>query len=495
MESIKFALMNSIFLSIRTHSNAWITAVLAFVLFGVVSFTNHILFRTYALDLGLYTNALYDYAHFRFADTSLFLPENKNLLADHFDLYLMLFSPLSWIFKSYTLLIVQCLAVIAGGFGIYFLLNENEQTRPFRIWGMIIFYLFFGTLAALAYDYHSNVISAMALPFFFLMVNRKAWGKAFALLVFMCLGKENVSLFLFFVSLGLFWKYFKWKESRKPLLLFAAFSAVYFLFMVKWVMPTIAGEKDFVHFGKYPVIGGDMTAAIKFMIMHPLEFIRLLFVNHMPEDPTYNNEKVFFYLVFFVAGGWALFVRPWYFVMILPIIIQKELTNQPSTWGCVYQYSIEFAPVVVVALFEVVSRWKFNPSRIGVVLLFFTLSSTVYGLVERSKAWEKERFIFWQRPHFKPHYDLTDVKILMNRIPEDAAVMANSAYVGQLAYRDKCYTLPFVKDSEFILISATESTYPLSVDQTNEFIQALQVDSTWTLLEQRGHAYLFQRKP
>jgi len=360
---------------------------------------------------------------------------------------------------------------------------------------MTMFYLFFGTLAALAYDYHSNVISAMALPFFFLMVNRKSWGKAFALLVFMCLGKENVSLFLFFVSLGLFWKYFKSKESRKYILLFAGFSVVYFLFMVKWVMPTIAGEKDFVHFGKYPVLGGDMTAAIKFMIIHPLEFIRLLFVNHMPEDPTYNNEKVFFYLVLFVAGGWALFVRPWYFVMILPIIIQKELTNQPSTWGCVYQYSIEFAPVVVVAVMEVVSKLKFNSNRVGALLIFFTLSSTVYGLVERSKAWEKERFIFWQKPHFKPHYDLSDVKALMARIPADAAVMANSAYVGQLAYRDKCYTLPFVKDAEFILISSVESTYPLSVDQTNEFIQAIQVDSAWNLVEQRGHVYLFQRKP
>lgn len=487
--------MNSIFLSFRTHSAAWMTGVLAFILFGIVSFTNHIFFRTYALDLGLYTNALYDYAHFRFADTSLFLPENKNLLADHFDLYLMLFSPLSWIFKSYTLLVVQSVAVVIGGFGIYFLLNENENTRSYRVWGMVMFYLFFGTLAALSYDYHSNVISAMVLPFFFLMVNRNAWTKAFALLIFMCLGKENVSLFLLFVSLGLFWKYFKLKESRKYLLLFAVFSLLYFLFMVKWVMPTIAGEKDFVHFGKYPVLGGDMTAAIKFMVMHPLEFIRLLFVNHMPQDPTYNNEKAFFYLVLFVAGGWALFIRPWYFVMVLPIIIQKELTNQPSTWGCVYQYSIEFAPIVVLAVMEVVSKWKFNTNRVGAMLIFFTLSSTVYGMVERSKAWEKERFVFWQKPHFKPHYDLTDVKALMEKIPADAAVMANSAYVGQLAYRDKCYTLPLVKDAEFVLISSVESTYPLSPDETNSLIEALRVDCAWSLVEQRGHVYLFQRNP
>jgi hypothetical protein len=33
------------------------------------------------------------------------------------------------------------------------------------------------------------------------------------------------------------------------------------------------------------------------------------------------------------------------------------------------------------------------------------------------------------------------------------------------------------------------------VEQTNEFIQAIQVDSAWNLVEQRGHVYLFQRKP
>jgi len=486
--------MSSIFLFIRMHSFAWLTAVFACALFGVVSFTNHILFRTYALDLGLYTNALYDYAHFRFADTSLFLPENKNLLADHFDLYLMLFSPLSWIFESYTLLLVQCTAVLIGGFGIYFLLNEKENTRPFRIWGMAMFYLFFGTLAALAYDYHSNVISAMALPFFFLMVERKAWKKAFALLVFMCLGKENVSLFLFFVSLGLCWKYFKSKESRKYTLLFSGFSIVYFLCIVKWVMPTIAGEKDFVHFGKYPILGGDMAAAIKFIIIHPIEFIRLLFINHMPEDIRYANDKIDFFEVLCLAGGWALLVRPYYFLMIIPILIQKELTNQPSTWGCLYQYSIELAPIVVLAVIEVVSKWRMNTNLTGAILLLFTVSSSKFGFEACTKLWEIQRFIFWQEAHFMPDYDFDDVKVLMNKIPSDAALMANSPYVGQLAYRDKCYTLPLVKDSEYILISSTES-HPVSVEQTNQIIEALKVDETWNLIEQRGHVYLFQRKP
>ena len=134
-------------------------------------------------------------------------------------------------------------------------------------------------------------------------------------------------------------------------------------------------------------------------------------------------------------------------------------------------------------------------NRIGALLLFFTVSSTVYAFVERSKSWEKARFIFWQKPHFTPLYDLTGVKILMDRIPADASVMANSAYVGQLAYRDKCYAFPLLKDAEYMLISSTEATYPFTYEQTNEFIQSVQVDSTWQLVEQREHVYLFQRKP
>jgi hypothetical protein len=46
-----------------------------------------------------------------------------------------------------------------------------------------------------------------------------------------------------------------------------------------------------------------------------------------------------------------------------------------------------------------------------------------------------------------------------------------------------------------MLISSTEATYPVTYEQTNEFIQSVQVDSTWQLVEQRDHVYLFQRKP
>ena len=71
------------------------------VLYALISLVNHYLFKTYALDLGLYTHAMYDYVHFRIDDCSMFKAVPHSILADHFDLYLILLSPLVYVFGSW----------------------------------------------------------------------------------------------------------------------------------------------------------------------------------------------------------------------------------------------------------------------------------------------------------------------------------------------------------------------------------------------------------
>ena len=93
--------------------------VVATIGYSLLSLVNHSLFKTYTLDLGIYTNALFDYAHFRLPDCSMFKSRDMLLLCDHFDLYLVLLSPLVYVFGSWTLLVVQIAAMIFGGIGIY----------------------------------------------------------------------------------------------------------------------------------------------------------------------------------------------------------------------------------------------------------------------------------------------------------------------------------------------------------------------------------------
>ncbi|HEY4799718.1 MAG TPA: DUF2079 domain-containing protein, partial [Bacteroidia bacterium] len=87
--------------------------------YSLLSLVNHYNFRTYAYDLGVQNSALWDYAHFRFNNCTLIQPELKNYLSEHFELFIMLLAPFSFVFGTYTLLIFQIVAVLFGGFGVY----------------------------------------------------------------------------------------------------------------------------------------------------------------------------------------------------------------------------------------------------------------------------------------------------------------------------------------------------------------------------------------
>src|SRR4051812_12664535 len=89
------------------------------IIYCSISLVNHYNYRTYALDLGLFNNELYDYAHFQSNDYGLMKESFSNPLADHFSLVVIIFSPLYWILGSYTMLILQIAFILLGGYGVY----------------------------------------------------------------------------------------------------------------------------------------------------------------------------------------------------------------------------------------------------------------------------------------------------------------------------------------------------------------------------------------
>ena len=99
-------------------------AALIFFVFALIycsiSLVNHYQFRTYALDLGMFNNALYNYSIFNNATFTLDAQgKTMPFLATHFSPITILYTPFFFIFGSYTLLIIQIIAVLLGGLGIY----------------------------------------------------------------------------------------------------------------------------------------------------------------------------------------------------------------------------------------------------------------------------------------------------------------------------------------------------------------------------------------
>jgi len=149
--------------------------------FGVVycsiSLINHYYFRTFSLDLGLYNNAIYDYAHFRWNDYSLLDHLFANPLGDHFALLPILVSPLYWIFGSWTMLVVQIAGILFGGYGLYHFVAQRTESKWLPNLAMIHFFTLWGIYSALSFDFHDNVMAAMFVPWFLHYFDKQSWGK------------------------------------------------------------------------------------------------------------------------------------------------------------------------------------------------------------------------------------------------------------------------------------------------------------------------------
>ncbi len=462
------------------QDNRW-ALILSFVfvsIYSLIVFVNHYCFRTFALDLGVFTNAIYDYSRFQWNDSTVFKYNPENLLSDHFDLYLIIFSPLSYLFGQYTLLIIQIASVVVGAFGVYHYLQFKFNNKRLSILGMLNFYLFFGVFSALSFDYHSNVIAAMIAPWLFYFIARKQYLKYAMLMVLMMIAKETISLWCFFISLGLMIEYRHDKAGLKYLSVLAIVSLSYFLLTIKVIMPSLASTGIYDHF-RYSVLGSDLNTSFKHIITHPFNTIQNLFINHTDQSGL-DWVKTEFYVMALVSGLYCLFFRPAFLVMLISPIFIKMFNDDPTKWSIDCHYSVEFASIITIGAFTFIGSLKKEKLK-----LFLPFIVCLGSLIATIKLMEKNvyyhdyiRLRIYDSYHYKRDYNLKEVHASFKLIPSDAIVCAQSPILSHLAYREKCYQIPYVKDAEYIIGSKSEpNCYPISQE---DFLKLLR-DSLATL--------------
>lgn len=425
------------------------------VLYCLISLVNHYLFKTYTLDLGLYTHAMYDYAHFRIDDCSMFKDARQSILSDHFDLYLMLLSPLVYVFGTYTLLIVQIIGILLGGWGIYKLVGLYTDDRWMPILATTIFFFSFGIIQALGYDYHSNVLTAMLLPWFLYCLKKQRFALASLFVVLFVIGKENMSLWLFFIAIGLMWDYRKDRKTLWYLAAYALFSIAYFILINMVVMPKLGGSGG--GFARYSYLGNSYGEIAKYLLSHPWEAIKILFTNTLGK-PHYDGIKAEFYVCALATGMILTLLKPNYLFMLLPLIGQKMLASDRMFWGVSLQYSVEFMPVLVISSFLVIIKIKKQWPRLvlACALLLSTILTTFYTIgVPKSYIMVDQLCVYQGRHYQQKDFDIDYARQLMEMIPDDASVCAGRMFVPHLALRPEIYdyyaVAPHVR-ADYVLI-------------------------------------------
>lgn len=469
--------------------------------YASISFVNHYLFRTFAYDLGIKNQAIWDYAHFRWNYNSIMAELNGeiNVLANHFEPVIALFSPFYWIFGHYTLLVVQWAAVLFGGRAVWLLVQERLPGKNLlALLTVAGFYSFFGIFSAFAFDFHSNVLAAMFVPWLFLAFYRKQHFAFFTLGLLIAFSKENMALWLIFIALGLALNHFKEPQLRMKALQLAALSALCFLLIMKVFMPGFAnGQLEYLHF-KYSALGPNMGSALAFVLWHPLDAFRLLFETHLPGPSSYREGlKCSTWILFFVAGGWLTLTRPAFMLMLLPIWGQKMFSDDPNKWSPFFQYSIELLPVIAMAAIEFARRFPgfwMGAAAVGL----FALGSFASGFhslqMYRPQAYMPQAIQIFRPDHWQREFPVNKVKsALRQHIPDTASVAASSILVPRLAMRSKIFSYPSTHPTQYIaLIKDDQKPYPISNEAFADSIAYLLHAPSWECLYKQDSLYIFR---
>jgi len=469
-----------------------------------ISLVNHYLFRSSALDLGMFNHALYNFSHFTKNYFTLDIGGAEvNYFGDHFSPITLLFTPFYFVFGSYTLLIIQILAILFGALGIYKYaqLHNRGVLIPYII--LIQFFSIWGIYSALSFDFHNNVIAAMLLPWLVYFYEKQEKKKVLVFFILMLISKENMALWLVFIVSGLLagqihtTKDFNLKKYLKfeiPLILL---SAAYFVIITGIVMPYLRNHEGFNQLQRYSHLGDSVASIFTNIVCHPKYIFSLLFEN-LSGNELYNGIKSELHFMVLVSGGYVLFYQPRFLIMLIPIYAQKLLTTDFGLWGINAQYSIEFTPVLSMALVNFIKNIKSN--KIAVTTAVLTTLLTIfynYRTIENRKSlwYNKNLTAFYDSGHYNTILNIKDVYSQLEKIPENAVVSTSSNLAPHLAFRKKIYHFPIVKDAEYIvLFKSPENYYPLNKETYDEQIAHLRMSEDTDIWVETMDLIIFKRK-
>jgi uncharacterized membrane protein len=468
------------------------------LIFASITFVNHYCFRTYAFDLGINNNAIYDYAHFRWNDCMVMQPQFTNVLSDHFSLIPLLVSPLYWLFGSYTMLVVQWVGVLFGGYGIY-VYFKRKSTKPYLpVWAMIYFFSMWGIYSALAFDYHDNLMAAMFVPWFINYFDKQNWHWASFFFILILIAKENMALWMVFLAPALGLLHWHNKKLVGIGFVYGFIAMLYFAMVVGYVIPSLANEnRAYMHF-KYDALGENYGEAITTIFTRPAYTFQLL-LNNPTGNSQLNHVKPELWKMLLLSGLWALFLRPQYLIMVLPILAQKLFSNGWEKWGIYYQYSIEFAPILAIAVFDAVDRIK-KPKIafvVGGILTVIAFGAFIRKTENKTFYWYDENAVkFYAPEHYRNVFDVNELHRALKIIPDSARVSAQHMVVPHLCFRDYVYSYPVVLDASYVVLLTTPyNTYRMkNLDAQIDSVNAYRHKPDWEVLYDKNATLIARRK-
>jgi len=476
--------------------------ILAFfgLLFCFIGIFNHYYFKTFTYDYANYNFAFWDYSHFRISQLPTF---RGNFLQDHFSFTLMYFVPLYWLFNwltgTYTLILIQNAFVLLAAWYSYKIVKLKTDNNWISNGVLIYFFLLFGRYSAFGTDVNLAILSACFVPVFLYYFEVKKYTLSFVILILSLLSRENMPLW--FISVFMVLIVLHWKDKKIVGLCFVGIvlSALYFVMLFRLIIPHIETPDAKYALFNYSALGDGPGEALVYIFKHPLNFVKLFFVNHL-DNPEYDHVKMEFYLLYLISGGFILFLRPKYLIWFVPIVAQKVLNDDPFRWGNATYYAIEVVTLLPLSVYLVISSLHSGRLQKALVVLSCVgaLGMTIHKMDSSNHAipWTfyKSKINFYNKSFYQSPFDIKKVNKLLKRIPKDARVSCSNVFTPHLAQRQFVYFFPTVKDAEYIVFSLTDNNYLLSPEANDAERQKYLDSPGWEITGEVYPVFLLKKR-
>lgn len=435
----------------------WILIVIYTAYFSGYTLLMHYAFRTYAWDLGIFTQSLWTTLN----EGKLFyyvveLPVNPSgsFLGTHFSPILFLVLPVYALFQSpETLLIFQSFILAVGALPVYWIAKEQLNDKLSGL-GLACVYLLYPALHGVnCFDFHVEAF----IPLFFLLsfhyIDKGKWLKALFFTLLMISTIEFAPILVMFLAAYLLIKNRTKRDSvkNKKSITKKLFPAILMITAIAWfytafyVMGSINILKTSGLPGNWTNWGSSLPEVLKYIITHPTEVIPFTVI------PT---EKVY-YLLSLLAPLLMLPTISIEILTALPWLMMASLSDYTPYYSTYFQYSaFLIGQLFVATIFSVRKMFsahdgqrklKLQREMIALMILTTLLISVMISPVGLPAIGSRNLTI-------TQHTEL--VHSILKLVPDNASIATQNDIFPHVAQRENVYILtwPMSVRVDFILV-------------------------------------------
>lgn len=447
--------------------------------FGSFAILRHETFHSGGYDLGIFDQAIWSTLHGRILENTIMI-DSPSLLGHHWSPLLIALVPVYALWNDVrALLIFQTIAIASGGLPLYWFARKRLG-YPLALIVSALYFLYPALQNVTLFEFHeiALTIPLLALALFFLLRHR-------LVPFFICLGlalmlKEEIA----FVAAA-FGVYLILVERRRLLgSILTIASLVWGYAAVSYVIPYFYGPAyggNYFFVERYTYLGKTVSEIIHTAVTQPRLVLQQLLL----------PVKLEFILQLLVPVAFIPLVGIEVFALALPSLAYLLSSDFPSQSSIHYQYTAPLIPFIFFALVIGIGRLAktrpfsvFSPIRVRALIGILLLCSGIANYYFQSAG------PFSQSNEVQAYTPTSHTALghkLLDMIPPDASVMADSNFVPHLSHRDLVYQTAVVPDLRKIEYLLSDDTLPIHADYESIWRDILPLPFFQTIVAQDGY--------